>query len=125
MNPIFYGKSDATFVFKSDLPLEYICQKIQLCYELPGFTFSEHSTWEYAFSAGNTVGFNITKTMRFGTIAEWMKSGPKDVNYQVILFIRHDKVSDIDYKNIIRRTHIELLNSTKGEVIQVAPSNGL
>lgn len=87
-------RAAAVFVCHSSLDLETACRHIQFRYELPAFRFDEHGSWKYARSVGQQIGFNVTKTGRLDTIAQWMNGVPENVNYQIILFLAQTDTSD-------------------------------
>jgi hypothetical protein len=70
---------------KSDASLEQVCASLEQTLWLDPFDHEAEDTWVYARSAGAGFGFNITRTEHTDTIATWMPSAPRDVNYQVIL----------------------------------------
>jgi len=70
---------------KSDASLEQVCASLEQSLALEPFNHDAEDTWVYARSAGADFGFNITRTEHMDTIATWMPSAPRDVNYQVIL----------------------------------------
>jgi hypothetical protein len=80
-------KAAAVFVCHSNLDLQRACHHLQGQYHLPAFHFDAHSSWEYARAIGQHIGFNVTKTERRNTIAQWMKGVPENVNYQIILYL--------------------------------------
>jgi len=70
---------------KSDASLEQVCASLEQSLALDPFDHDAEDTWVYARSAGAGFGFNITRTEDTDTIATWMASAPRGVNYQVIL----------------------------------------
>lgn len=70
---------------KSDASLEQVCSFLEENLGIDAFEYDAEDTWVYARSAGAGFGFNITQTEDTDTIAEWMSSAPRDINYQVIL----------------------------------------
>lgn len=77
----------AVFVCFSTLDLSTICARLQKTYHLPDFQYDDHSSWTYAQSFGQKIGFNVTKTERDDTIAQWMPGIPTPVNYQILVFL--------------------------------------
>jgi hypothetical protein len=77
----------AVFVCHSNLDLQIACHHLQGQYHLPAFHFDEHSSWEHAHAFGQHIGFNVTRTERLDTIAQWMKGVPENVNYQIMLYL--------------------------------------
>jgi hypothetical protein len=70
---------------KSDASLEDVCASLEQALGLDPFDRDAEDTSVYARSAGAGFGFNITRTEDSDTIATWMASAPRGVNYQVIL----------------------------------------
>jgi hypothetical protein len=118
----------AIFVCHSDLDLQTACHHLQVQYHLPAFLFGEHSNWEYARSVGQQVGFNVTKTERLDTIAHWMKGLPKNVNYQIILFLDQTGMTEADATKGARAAIEEIYAFLKDvfatNVLWVGPQRG-
>jgi len=70
---------------KADVSLEQVCTSLEQTLALEPFDHDAEDTWVYARAAGAGFGFNITRTEDTDTIATWMASAPRGVNYQVIL----------------------------------------
>jgi hypothetical protein len=70
---------------RSEVSLERMCALLENNLSLEPFKHDSEDTWVYARSAGAGFGFNITQTEDTGTIATWMQTAPRNVNYQVIL----------------------------------------
>jgi hypothetical protein len=66
---------------KSDARLEDVCASLEESLGLDPFDREAEDTWVYARSAGAGFGFNITRTEDTETIATWMASAPRGVNY--------------------------------------------
>ena len=71
------GKSDASF--------ERVCATLEQALELKPFDHDSEDSSVYARSVGAGFDFNITRTEDADTIATWMASARRGVNYQVIL----------------------------------------
>lgn len=70
---------------KSYASLEQVCAALEQRLALERFNHHTEDSWVYARSVGAGFGFNITRTEDTDTIATWMASAPRGVNYQVIL----------------------------------------
>src|SRR6266516_4149018 len=125
MNNISSTKATAMFLCRSDTDLHTLCQKMQAQFHLPNFTFGEHSTWEYAYSAGDRLAFNVTKTERLDTITTWIEGAPPGINYQIILYVYNEageitNVKDSVYA-LIHEIHMYLTKTLNTQVKMLIP----
>jgi hypothetical protein len=65
--------------------LEVVCEALSEALGLPVFTYDAHDTWHYAWSSGDHLRLNVTRTKDSRTIETWMPNCPRGVNYQIIL----------------------------------------
>lgn len=84
---------------KSDASLEQVCASLEQSLKLDSFEHDTEDTWVYARVTGAGFGFNITRTGDTDTIATWMASAPRGVNYQVILSY-YGTPEEVDFQRV-------------------------
>jgi hypothetical protein len=85
VDPALHPEHRMYLAAKSAATLQEVCALLEESLDLDAFEYDSEDTWAYARSAGAGFGFNITRTKGTDTIATWMPSAPRGVNYQVIL----------------------------------------
>jgi hypothetical protein len=76
---------DFYYSARSEVALEAACEALSEAFALPAFTYDTHDTWRYAWSSGDHLRLNVTRTKGSRTIETWMPNCPRGVNYQIIL----------------------------------------
>jgi hypothetical protein len=76
---------DFYYAALSNEKLEVVCEALSEAFGLPSFMYDAHDTWRYAWSRGDHLSLNVTRTEDNRTIETWMPSCPRGVNYQIIL----------------------------------------
>ncbi len=76
---------DFYYAAGSKAELEVVCDALRVAFDLPAFTFDAHDTWRYAWSSGDHLRLNVTRTKDNHTVETWMPNCPRGVNYQIIL----------------------------------------
>ena len=77
---------------KSEVGLRVACEALRERYGLPPFWYDckveGEDSWGYAYSKGESLGFNVTVVGEFvnPSVWTWMWGAPDRANYQIILY---------------------------------------
>lgn len=106
-------KQSTYFAAKSSFDLQQVCNRTQATLHLPDFHFDAEDEWEYATSEVIEFSISITKTDDLNTIANWSKSAPNDVNFQIIF-----TSTQVNHSTWIERVEVALKKALETSLIK-------
>ena len=76
---------DFYYAARSKAAIEAVCEALSEAFALPAFTYDAHDTWRSAWSSGDHLRLNVTRTKDSRTIETWTPNCPRGVNNQIVL----------------------------------------